>query len=137
MVGTFDGHGTHQAVDGPLGGRVGGEIAQAEQSRPRAGHDDLAVVLLHHGGPCGARHIDVSADVNAPEVLVILQRRLLEREFVADAGVVHDDIECAELIERLLHQCTTAFFIRDIIAVGDGLAAAQADQLDYFIRDDG
>ena len=56
----------------------------------------------------------MTADVNAPVELEILERRLLEREIAADPRIVHDDVEAPERVQRPLYDGAASCAIGDI-----------------------
>ena len=51
-----------------------------------------------------------------------------------DPGVVDEDVEAAELVDRLLHHAAGAREVGDVVAVRDGLAARGLDLLDDLLR---
>ena len=52
-------------------------------------------------------------------------RHVVERLVAQDAGVVDDDVDPAERVERGLHDGLAALGRGDAVGVGDGLAAAR------------
>ena len=57
-----------------------------------------------------------------------------EHHLVAqDAGVVHEDVEAAERVERGADDVLGALEVGDAVVVGDRLAAALRDDVDYFV----
>ena len=58
----------------------------------------------------------------------------LEEHAVAqDAGVVHEDVEAAEAVDRLLDQVLGSVPVGHVVVVGDGLAAVAANDLRHFL----
>ena len=53
-----------------------------------------------------------------------------EHPVAQDAGVVDDDVEPAEAVDRALHHPTGGLEVADVVGVGDGLAAHALDLVD-------
>ena len=105
------------------------EAAEDAGARRRAHH--AAVALLAHvrpgrrGDVVGAVEVDV--DHRVPEV----GRHVVERLVAEDAGVVDDDVDASEGVERGLHDRRSALGRRHRIGVGDSLAAECRDLVDH------
>ena len=72
---------------------------------------------------------EVDLDDGVPVVLVHVE----DHPVAQDARVVHEHVESAEGVNRLLHQVARAVEIGDVVEVGDSLAAACPDDLDHFL----
>ena len=59
---------------------------------------------------------------------------VVERLVAQDAGVVDDDVDRAERVERGLHDGLAALGGGHAVGVGDGLAAEAVDLLDDLLR---
>src|SRR5690606_2053573 len=66
-------------------------------------------------------------EVNAIDLLPIVIGHLVETGVAKDAGVVDDDVDAAELVERGLNN---AFAVLDRVVAGDGLAAGGHNLVD-------
>ena len=113
--------------DAGLARHVGAGERRAEHRRRR--HvDDAARARCLEVRPRGAAHAHRAAVVRVDEQVEVLGRHLVERSAAGDAGVVHDDVDAPELVERVLddHRGAVA---DDAVAVGDRDAAVGADLL--------
>ena len=110
------------------------------ETHERAGADDRrvhrAVDLLGAVAPVRARvptrrvvPSEVDLDDRVPVVLVHVE----DHPVAQDARVVHEHVEAAEGVDRLLHHVARAVEIGDVVEVGDGLAATRPDDLGNFL----
>jgi hypothetical protein len=72
-----------------------------------------AQVHLDHGVPFLDRHVD-------------------EHAVAQDAGIVHQHVDRPEGVDRRLDEAPRPVVVRDVVAVGDGLAPHGADLVDHF-----
>ena len=70
-----------------------------------------------------------AADVHVDHVVEHLRRHVVEGLVAQDAGVVHDDVDLAELVEGLVHDGRAAVRGGHRGGVGDGDAAGGGDLL--------
>ena len=122
-LGPFDGQHVGQADEAHLGRGVVGLAEVAEQPGGRAGEQEPAVaLLLHHpvgrlGDVEGAEEVDVDDGPQVGDVQVG------ERLVPQDAGVVDDDVDRAEGVERGLDDGRPALGGGHRVVAGHGLAA--------------
>ena len=67
------------------------------------------------------------------DVVPLLLRHVENHAIAQDAGDVHEDIELAEFLDRLIDEALAAFDRRDVHVVGGGFAARRLDLLDDVI----
>ncbi len=115
-----------ESDDGRLGGGVGEVVGQSEDPRGRR-HDDAAVALFDHVRPCGAGGVERPADVHGEvprEVVGVGFRKARPSD---DAGVVDQDVEASELLDRRVDERLCAGRRGHVAAVGDRDAAGGDD----------
>src|SRR5690606_29972380 len=122
--------------DAGLGRAVVGLADVAVDARRRRGVDDAAVDLLAGlrllapvgssppGGGEGALEVDLDDEVP------LLLGHVGEHAVAEDAGVVDEDVETAEGLDRLVDHALGGFPVADVGAVDDGLAPHAPDLLD-------
>ena len=81
-----------------------------------------------------ARDAEVSLQVDTLDGVPLLLGTRHEHAVAHEAGVVHDDVEAAEGVDRGLHERTGRREVGDVGAVRDRLPAEAADLLDDFVR---
>jgi hypothetical protein len=97
-------------------------------------HDRAARSLVAHaeGGFLAAHEGAVHVHAQDGSELVVAH---LEEGAVAHvAGVVHDAVNAAELVDAALHQGLRALAVADVAGVDDGLAALGRDFVDHLLR---
>ena len=93
----------------------------------RRREDDAAVALVAHAArhvPRGVRDAEGAEHVDAVDEVPVLLGDLLERRVAEDAGVVDDDVDLAEGVDRRLDDLRA---VLDGVVVRDGLAARVLD----------
>ena len=88
---------------------------------------DARLVLLApvRGGP--PRRREVTLEVHPHDGVEVVLRHVDEHAVAEDAGVVHEDVELAELADRERHQRLRPLPTRGVVDAGDRAAAAGAD----------
>ncbi len=86
----------HRRLHAPVRRR----LSASEDAAVRARHHDAAVAARSHVGHRRARGPHRRRDVDGHEVPEIFGRHVLDGGAVVDAGVVDEDVERAELVER-------------------------------------
>ena len=119
--------GAGEADQSELGHGVVGLAEVAVEARGRRGHEDAAVFLLPQVGPGGHGHPLRPQHVDQIDQVPVLLAHLGEGLVAQDAGVVDDDVDTAEGIQRGLHDGGP---IGHRIVVRDGLAASGLDLVD-------
>ena len=129
VLGALDGEHVREPDQAHLGGAV---VALAEVAEDAGAggreHDPAVVVLLHHAEG-GLRDVERALQVHVEHDAEILGLELREGLVAQDAGVVDDDVDLAEVVDRGLHDRGAALGRRDGVVVGDGLAAGLVDLL--------
>ena len=116
------GAGGRQAAGEPdhraLGRGVRGVVRQPEDPG-RRGHHDAAVALLDHVRPRGAGGVERPADVDreVPRQVVLVD--VGHARPAHDAGVVHQDVDAAELLDRGVDERLRALRRGHVAGVGD------------------
>jgi hypothetical protein len=82
-----------EALDSPLGGRVGGPAGRAQPPAHRGDLDEVAGALLAQQRDGGLGDDDRAEQVGVDLLTEVLQRSVLDRADVAVAGVVDDDVQ--------------------------------------------
>ena len=78
----------------------------------------------------GAADIEAALEVDIDDAVPVLLGHAVEDAVAQDAGIVDDDVDPAELIDRLLDDPVGAVPFGDAVAVHHGLAAGAADFVD-------
>jgi hypothetical protein len=68
-----------------------------------------------------ARGREVSLQVDGDHRVPLRLLHVHEHPVAQDSGVVHEDVETAERVDRVLHQPPRAGEVGDVLAVGDRL----------------
>ncbi len=125
-----------EAGDARLRGAVVRLADVAEDARRARGADDAPAHVLARlrllapvrGGVLRRR--EVALEVDGDDGVPLLLGHVHEHPVAEDPGVVDEDVEAAELVDRLLDHATGAREVGDVLAVRDRLAAGGADLLD-------
>ena len=75
----------------------------------------------------------VPLQVHADHVVPFLLRHVEDHAVAQDAGDVNQDVELAEFLDRLVDETLAAFDGRDVHVIGNCVAAAALDFLDYVV----
>ena len=89
-----------QADDAVLGRDIGRLERRRDEPVCRSDVDDAAELVLAHRRQRRARGMERRRKIDGQDRVPLLDRKLLERRDVLDAGVVHQNIEAAEVIQR-------------------------------------
>ena len=116
-----------QADDALFGGGVVG-LAHVAQTGLRRGVDDPARALLAEdlGGELG--HGEVTLEVDIDDDVPFLFGHVEDHPVAQDAGVVDQDVEPSEGVERLLDHALASGHVGDRVVVGDSIAAGVLDR---------
>ena len=119
--------------DARLGRAVVALPGVGEQARRARRVDDVARLgpavlglLAPVGGGPPARG-EVALQVDAHDVVPLGLGHVDEHAVAQDAGVVDEDVEVAERLDRRVDEALGALPVGDVVAVGDGLAAERLD----------
>ena len=91
------------------------------------GHDDAAVALLDHVGPCGPGGVERPDDVDGEVLLEVVHVGVGEAGPSDDAGVVDQDVEAPELLDGRIDERLRARGGGHVAVVGDGRPAGGDD----------
>jgi hypothetical protein len=116
-----------QPEDAALAGTIRSIAGHADDSRARDEVHDPAPALLHHVGDRMARTVEGAFDVAVADLLEELCIELPDRLRDRESGVVDEDVDAAEGIERRLHDPLRSVPFRHRIAIGDRAPARLAD----------
>ena len=120
------GEGAGEADDALLGGGVV-RLAAVAQAGLRGGvHEDAGALLAEDDGGVLAE-VEVALEVDVEDDVPLLLRHVEDHLVAKDAGVVDDDVEAAEGVERLLHHAVSGLEVGDVVVVRDGVAAHLLD----------
>ena len=119
----------HEANQAHLRGAVVRLAEVAEDARARRRYHDPAVAVLLHRGERGLGDEERALQVHVDDRLEVLGLELGEALVAQDPGVVHEDVDPAEVVERGLDDRLAAFGRGDRVVVGCGLAAGLDDLL--------
>ena len=108
------------------------EVAEDAGRRRRV--DDAAVALLAHLDERRPGDVERALQVDVDDRVDEVGRLVVERLVAQDAGVVDDDVDALEGVERGLHDRRAALDRGDRVVVGDGLAAGGLDLVDDLLR---
>ena len=81
----------------------------------------------------GAQRHEMPAQVHPDHVVPLAVRHVDDRAVPQDAGIVHEHVQRAELLDRLLDQPGGALGGRNVVPVGDRLAARRPYFLDHLL----
>ena len=116
-----------QADDALLGGGVVGLAHVAQPGLGRCVHDPTRALLAEDlGGELGHREVTLEVDVDDDVPLVL--GHVEDHPVAQDAGVVDQDVEPAERVERLLDHALAGVHVGHRVVVGDGVAAGVLDR---------
>ena len=115
-----------EADDAGLGGRVVDQALDAVGVR-RGDVDDAAVALLAHDVPRGLGDVEHRPEVHGDRRLDRALRQVLEQPRAQDAGVVDQDVDPAELLDRVGHDAPGVLAVRDVVHGRDRPAAGVLD----------
>src|SRR3970282_2162829 len=94
-----------EPLEPPLGNAVGPVAGERVPAEPRGDVDDAAALLLDQVGHHRARDEPRAAEVRGEDAVPLLGRELDQRgRAVGQAGVVHEHVEPAELVQRAPHE---------------------------------
>ena len=111
-----------------LGGAVGGRLRQRDVLVDRGDVDDPARGSRVDHDPRGLlRAQEGPGEVHVEDVLPVLERELEKRRALADAGVVHEDVEPAELVGQLAYHAGGALEVAHVEPAHHGPPAELAD----------
>ena len=116
-----------------LGSRIVGVLGNVPDRRFGGRVDDAAVVRRLEVGPGGLAHVDGAQVVEVDHAAELLVGHTLEPVAVPDAGVVDDDVNAAEGIERGLHDGRGAGLVGDVGEAGHSLPAGSRDLLGHLL----
>ena len=122
-----------EAVEAELGHRVVRLAEVAVDAGGRRGHDDAAVAGVAHVRPRGVGDAERAEHVDLVDEVPVGLRHLRERDVAEDAGVVDDDVDLAERVDRGLDDLVA---VLDRVVVGDRLAAGGLDLGDDLVGGD-
>ena len=75
----------------------------------------------------------MALEMDADNVVPLLLGHVEDHPVAQDAGDVDQDVELAELLDRLIDEPLAARHARDIHVIGDRLAAGGHDLLDHIV----
>ncbi len=102
-----------EAAQPELRGDVRGRVLVRLPPRDRPHEEDVAAVADVREAQAG--HAQHAVDVRVQDGLLVLEVRLRERVAAErEAGVVEEDVDAAELRDRLRHECSGALLVRDV-----------------------
>jgi len=127
----LDGERLGEAVEAELGHRVVRLPEVAVDAGRRRGHDDAAVAGVAQMVPGGVGDAERAEDVDAVNEVPVFLRHLLERGVAKDAGVVDDDVEALERVERALDDLGA---LLDRLVAGDGFSSGCLDLIHDLVR---
>ena len=73
----------------------------------------VATFLLAEMRDRGARDVEGAIEVHLDDRVPFLDRHVMEHAVAQDAGIVHDDIDTAEIVDRILHHALGVVPVRD------------------------
>jgi hypothetical protein len=117
----------HEADQTELRGVVVRLTEMPVETGRRGRDDDPAVPLLRHSVPDGLRAVDGPQKMNPENLLEIDKLHLREGLVPQDSGVVDQDVDPPERVQRLIGQACSARGTGDVIAIGDGNASRPPD----------
>ena len=91
-----------EGVDRALRGGVVRLADPAALAHHRRDVDDHAVALAHEVGERGLRAVEDAAEVDPHHVEPVVRLHVVDQRVLGDAGVVDQDVQAAELLDRLL-----------------------------------
>jgi hypothetical protein len=124
----------------PFAAEYGALADAALEARAGARVDDAGVDLaagLRAVAPVRAgvaRGAEVALQVNAHDGVPLLFRGADEHPVADEAGVVHDDVEAAERVDRRGDEAAAALPVAHVVGVGDRLAAERTNLGDDLFR---
>ena len=101
MLGKLERHRLGEAGEPVLGGDVGALEGRGPQRMRRADVDDAPPLALLHAGHSRARRVEGRGQIDGNDRVPLLDGELLHGRHVLDAGVVHQDVDRAEVALRL------------------------------------
>ena len=111
-----------------------GLVGVAEHTSVRRGEDEPAVAVLLHHPERGPADVEGTLEVHVQNRVEVVVGQLGERLVTQDAGVVDDDVDLAEGVDRGLDDVLAALGRRDRVVVGHRLAAGRLDFVDDLLR---
>jgi hypothetical protein len=129
--GAFDRGDVVQAEKAALRHPVIGHAGHAVDTTGRQGEDDASVTCLAHVWKGRADDMEAAAQVDVNDRVEILLAELAERAPADVAGVVDQDVDAAEVIQRGFDNRLAALRGRYRLMAADSLAAGIADRLHH------
>ena len=123
-----------QPDDAHLRRHVVGLAEIADQARGRGHVDHRAGVLLAEMRRAGAAHVERAVQMHLDDVGPVRPAHAVEDLVAQDAGVVDQDVDAAEGIERGLDDLVGVLRLGDRERRGDRLAARLLDLVDHLLR---
>ena len=96
-------HDFRQAEDAVLRRDVGRLLRRRDQAMGRGDVDDPSPIARLHVRQGGADGVKRGREVDRDDRIPLLDRKLLDRRDVLDAGIVHEDVHPAQLARGLRH----------------------------------
>ena len=111
-----------------LGGDIGRLEGRGHQPVGRGDVDDAAEALLLHVRQRGGGAVEHGRQVQRDDGVPLLDREVLDRRGVLDAGVVDQDVDAAELAHRVVDQAAHGLALGQVGAVVHDAHAMLAGQ---------
>ena len=117
-----------------LGRRIIGLAEIADQSGRRCHVHVGAGILLAEMRRAGAAHDEAAVQVDIDDIRPIRPAHAMKNAVAQDAGIVHQNIDAAEGVERRLHDLVAVSRIADRQRRGDRLTAGCLDLVNHRMR---
>ena len=124
-------HRQREADDAHLRHAVHRATGHAAERGTRRHVHEPAAAALGHDRPRRTADVERATELRVDHRVELRLGELAERRHAHLTGVVDDDIDGAERVERGVDDGAAALGRRDGVAVGDGLAAGRPDLLDH------
>jgi len=106
----------------------------ADQARGRGHVHHRARFLLAEMSRDGARHVERAVEMHVDDVVPVRPTHAMKDAVAQDAGVVHQDVDAAELVDGGLHDRFGVLRLGDRERRGDRVAARSLDLLHDLLR---
>ena len=123
-----------QPDEAHLRGAVVGLAEVAEDAGVGRGEDEPAVAVLLHDLERRLRDVERALEVDVEHGVEVVPGQLRERLVAQDAGVVDDDVDLAERVDRGLDDALAALGGGHRVVVRHGVAAGGLDLVDDLLR---
>ncbi len=123
-----------QPDDAELRRHVVGLAEIADQRRGRGHVHEGAGILLAEMRGAGAAHVEGAVEMDVEHVLPVRVAHPVEDRVAQDAGIVDQDVDAAEGVERGLDDRLGVLRLGDRERRGDRLAAGLLDLVDHLLR---